>query len=623
MIRAALAALLTSLLVAACGGGGPAAETPLPEAPQMQGVATDALAPEQRSIDITVKGRSGLARTASSILSGTAYEVTLDQLEGPYLLASARSEGRFVHALVTQPGVANLTPLSTLVVAQLLQADPDTFFENLGAQGGVPAVTDAQIQAAQEQVAYHLWRRLGLDWRGSASFTTTAFTPQAGDPMFDRLRSLQSALAAQGRDMAGLVTELLAQAGRCQGLRVAVLRDAQRRDLCPQARSTGNDPLDLDTVIHRFEDVFGDTLTLRVRTGVLSSVVLEHEGLSWRCDGTGCAGIRIGAPDERGERLIDLTDLSLQAADGRSARLSGQLLAAAGGRSFPPLECSDNRVWLIPDSGAISGYCGDAPAAFTSGRLRQIYLLTDLQGADPRRVELTVADRSVVSVSVWQREGETDRVSHRCLGAACSGVSVSAADADDWRQVVLDDTPLPAVDATGAPSGGEGLRLRATMTVQDERQNFATTCGFGEGGVLAKPSDEGLLIEVCKASQAAMDEWGVYDLVTHRLLGPGHEVYSIGTALVRREGADWSAADNLQLETRSGVVSRVVFRRRDGQRFSCEGAAACAGVSVSAPDGDGVVTLSYVELVLTERTRGQLPGDRTLRLNGSYTMPPL
>lgn len=618
-----LAGLLAGLLLAGCGGGGPAAETPLPEAPMMSGVATDGLSPEQRSIDITIKGRSGLARTASSILSGTAFEVTLADLQGPYLLAAPRSEGRFVYALVTGSGVANLTPLSTLVAAQWLQVDLDTYFEALGAQGGVGDVTEAQLLAAQEQVADHLWRRFGLDWRGSPSFTTTPFTPQAGDPMFDRLRALQAALAGAGSDLAGLANEMRAQAQRCAGLHVLVGRDGVEDRLCPQSRETSNDEVDIDVFIHRFVDVFGDTVSVRVRDGAVLSIDLQHRGTALRCEGPACQGVTLGAVDERGERRIDLDGLVLRATDGASARLGGSLLAAPGGRSFPPLDCTGDRVWLIPDSGSIQGYCGEPPASFTSGRLRQIYLMSDASGGDPRHIELSVADQTVVSVSVWQRDGDIDRVSHRCLGAACTGVSVSAADADDWRQVVLDDTPLVAIDATGAPSGGVGLRLRGTMTVQDERQSFITTCGFGEGGVLAKPSDEGLLINVCKASQAAMDEWGVFDLVTHRLLGPGHELYSIGTALVRRNGADWSAADNLQLETLDGVIARVVFRRRDGQRFSCEGVAACAGASVSAPDGSGVVTLDYVNVLLTERTRGDLPGDRTLRLNGSYTMPPL
>lgn len=620
----ALAGGLLLAGLAGCGGGGgpePAPTAPLP--PSLRGEATDALDPAQTQVEVTAKGSAGLSRTSASLLSGTRFEVSLQELSGPYLLASARTDGAFVYALALQEGTANLTPLTTLVVAQLLGQDPDDTFEALGHNGGVPAFTADQLAQAQGQVEYHLHRRLGLDWRGSASFTTTPFVAAAGDPHFERLRLLQATLAGQGRNLSTLVDELRLQTERCAGPRLDVQGPVDTHAFCPQTSGTSLDPTDGSVRLHEFTDLFGDQLLVRVRGDSVVSARFTLEGVAYDCSGMACAGLLPGTFDAAGERPLQMTALALLAASGQRLQLSGSLTAAALGQVFPPLACEDNRAYLIPPSGEILGFCDQEVIGRASGRLRQVHTLADEAGLVASRVDVIVQGETLISVSLWQLDGATERVTHRCLGAACTGATVSAVEADGLRRVSLQDTPLPAVDANGAPSG-EPLRwLRAQYRVEDESYEYGTYCGFDNGEVRGVFSDEAETLRVCVPTAEFSDETGFYDLVG-RSSGDGGELgyYVISMeGRYRRGNFSGGIADRLVVQTLGGEVLSVQFYRRDGQRFSCE-AAACTGVTVTPGDSGQPSRIRFADTLLVELTRGGLAGDRSLRLSRGFDVPP-
>lgn len=613
---------LTGVLVA-CGGGGPAAEPVIDPVPGLRGVATDART-TQDALDVTVKGSAGLARTASTILSGTHFDVTLAELAGPYLVQAERQDGSFLLAAATGPGTVNLTPLTTLVVAQLLADDPATHFEALGFTGGVAPFTEARLADAQTAVAYHLYRRLQLDWRGSSSFTTTPFSPLAGDPAFDRLQALNAALTAQSQDIASLVSEVALQAGRCQISQLGLTLDGSTHAFCPQTSTTVRDDIDRSVLRHRFSDLLGDTLTVQVRGDSLVSVQLLAEGRSFACEGAACSGVTLGAEDAEGNRAISLAGLALTGDGGHAAQLGGEVLAVPLGISLPPLPCLDNTVYGIPDAGPVTGFCAEFTGD-TRGIHRQAYNFADRDGVVPQELEVVAAGDSVVSVTVYETRRSGARAAYRCSGTACAGVSIGPADSAGQRRVSLLDTPLQALKRDGRPSGDPGLQVRASLTVVDESRDFSTYCGPGFGVLMARASDESADIPICQLTQAFEEEagWegmsGVSDQTATR------QTYFVSTLQGEyKSPGDFSGgvADSLRLTLVRGQLREVVFLRRDGQTFRCQRSTGCAGVSLSAPDSLGAVTVSFTDTLLRERDTGDIPGDRTLTLNGSFVVTP-
>lgn len=627
--RWALLGTVLGWALAACGGGGPAAEPVFAAPPQMSGVISDGLDPAPRDLEVQAKGQTGLSRTAVNYQSGTDYRLVLTDLGGPYLLGAPRADGQWLYALATEAGTANLTPLSSLVATQALAADLDALFEALGQNGGVPAVTAAQLAQAQAAVSQHLWRRLGLDWRHSPSFTTTPFQAKAGDPHFDRLQSLQAALAAQGSDLQSLLAEVRLQALRCQQTRLQVQAAAggDPQAFCPDTASTRLDPVDTSVREQQFTDLFGDRLLVRSRGEQLLSVQWDSLGASARCSAADCTGLSLGPLLASGERRLSLSGLRLSDASGTVTVLDGELTAAALGLNFPPLACERNRVYLVPASGDIVGFCDEADGetstvARASGALREVYNINDASGSVATQLEVSTEGQTVVQVLLWAEVDGVARVSHRCLGAQCLGVSVSALGADGRRSLVLADTSLAAVDGNGQPSGEAGITVRADFQVEDEVVDYETYCGFNNGEIRGRFSDETAALRLCVPTLAFEDETGFYGLVQEGSDGPGLAHYRVTSMEGRYRRGEFSGgvADRLRVDTRDGQVQSVLFTRRDGQTLRCDGAA-CSGVSIRPASGSQGALVQLAGTRLTEVLRGGLGGDRSLVLNGSFSTP--
>src|SRR5688572_19977613 len=136
-------------LLAGCGEDGP---------PQQSAVTTPTLSGTAAYDDrvtagpVTAKGTAGLPRTASNSSGTNRYSVDLSQLTGPYALrwiGSDRNDQQvMLYSVATQAGVANVTPLTTLLFAQLMGQDPTAAYAAFGANGA-EMVTDGKIRSAQ------------------------------------------------------------------------------------------------------------------------------------------------------------------------------------------------------------------------------------------------------------------------------------------------------------------------------------------------------------------------------------------------------------------------------------------------------------------------------------------
>src|SRR5690606_32929867 len=92
----------------------------------------------------------------------------------------------------------NVTPLTTLLFAQIMGQDPESAYTAFGASGA-ELVSDEKIREAQAKLTAYLTDVLGMTVEfGDESFITTTFDAVPGDPMFDTMQALHAALAANG-----------------------------------------------------------------------------------------------------------------------------------------------------------------------------------------------------------------------------------------------------------------------------------------------------------------------------------------------------------------------------------------------------------------------------------------
>lgn len=165
---------------------------------------------------ITVKGTSGSPLTTVTDTQG-GYTINVGTLTPPYILEASSGTVRGVantlrlHTVATDEGIANITPLTELLVARLVQADPTTYFIHVNVPGGTNTadITDTAIAMAQTAVVNHL-RALAtpVDVSTLGSFITTAFAAMSGDAVDAKLEAVQQALTASRTTLDMLIDQL-------------------------------------------------------------------------------------------------------------------------------------------------------------------------------------------------------------------------------------------------------------------------------------------------------------------------------------------------------------------------------------------------------------------------------
>ncbi|MDT7838412.1 hypothetical protein [Aquabacterium sp. OR-4] len=640
------AGVATGLLLAllqACGGAAGDAESPAAEArlPELSGrVSNGATATQVATLQITVKGQVGTARTAegrSAAVAGGDYLASLDQLSGPYLLSdSALSPSSLsLYSVATRAGTANLTPLSTLLVAELLGTEPGPYFEALGTRGGFTAADDAAVAAAEQRVRRYLKREFGFEIPASVSgFASTPFARTVGDPMYDTLTALVARVGSGG-DIGAVVAALGQESGRCKLERVDVVAAAGSDDLCPFSKTNEADADDAGVRVLRFVSRRGDVLSVRLRgTVVLQVQRVTAEGVSSACEGAACTGVSVGTPAGDQTQTIALAATPLLGSGGSQA-LTGTLRTSAPGISLPGLPCTSNRFYLIHTAaGSAEGYCasgddfglGTAGQSQPSGETRRNYTFSDGMGGPS--LEVVTQGSTVLRALVYTVYANSGSVArYQCRGD-CTGVSLGATRVDQslgvpvlLQPVRFDRAVLAAVLPDGSLSSTDSVTVEATLTsfyVNDPATPVPqpVACAPGAALVLALPSDQGQPVPVCEPADtqgftlryATLDADGNTSYLANSLLSDGFGGYAMGNGIA------------VTLSP-TGALLSVSFEPSQGPRYQCLGAA-CAGVSLGSPDGLGERSIGFNATVLQEVGSAGLPADRRATLNGSMIATP-
>lgn len=235
-------------------------------------------------------------------------------------------------------------------------------------------------------------------------------------------------------------------------------------------------------------------------------------------------------------------------------------------RARVDLVSGDQRSTLCPAQRAT------APAA-AGPALTELRFTDDL--GDTLLVQL-LADAQVHAVR-WQRGGRTLAA---CDGAACTGLTVGAPDAAGQRTLRFDGTPLGGTRVSGTLVSGEG--------------EVAPACA---GRRFTALHGDGTVEEDCVARRVALRQ---YARVVHAFIGT----------------LDGTRALDVRLDGDT-VAWVALMRTYGGVDYRCAGAE-CRGVTLGAPDADGVRPITLAGTTLWRSLGGgQVDPQDTVRLDAA------
>jgi hypothetical protein len=191
-VRFSRIALLASLvaIVSACGGGGGSSPSTL------SGVA--AVGTPIVSGNINIVCATGTPLTTTTDING-AYSVSLAGETPPCAVQvsggtiNSVTNTKSYTSIATAPGTVNVTPLTDLIVANLVGATPSTWFSTLTpTQLTTLAITQTKVNTAFNNLVTAL---PALTLLSANNPITTAFIPQNGNVVDSMLSSLQAAIA--------------------------------------------------------------------------------------------------------------------------------------------------------------------------------------------------------------------------------------------------------------------------------------------------------------------------------------------------------------------------------------------------------------------------------------------
>ncbi|HSI61388.1 MAG TPA: hypothetical protein VLA16_27765 [Ideonella sp.] len=631
-----MAACAFALLMCGCGGGGGSEEPATNPPPSMSGTVSNGVVMDTsnfQGLDVGVKGSEGTARETSAVTVTTSYSVTLDQLAAPYLLSASVLDGIRLLAPATQDGTANLTPLTTLLAAWLFGTDPAAYFDNtLDGQDGVPAFTDADVAAAQAEVARYLGRVTRVEIAAgiaSGNWVTTPMQNAPGDPMFDQIVVLNRALAAGGSNLAQLATDVADQKQRCNRASVAVSGGIASHRFC-QKDSSSRFTDDNRVRTFSFADVEGSELSLRVANGVVDQVsYLTREG-RFGCQGAAaCRGVTVGALAADDTVPIALAAVTLRSSAGTTVSLAGTL---AGAGDLPTLPCDIDKLYLLDPAGGVQGICMYEASPSWRGS-QEDYNWGSQDGDQPYFLELVSDGTSVASIDVWWYDAVTGNpvTLYRCESSACSGVTIgephdgvdSNGDPVRTRDFALHNVPLVAVDGEGHLGNTVAMSVTATLTNRVPGAGFTPDCRASTEHNRVSFSDATPAIDVCPPPPSSDDYYSFKNAYPYYLPGVDDAVaFSVSTYVLPQDGS-LAPLNTINVVLSGDTVLKVFLQTLgDSRTFSCT-ADACAGVTVSPLDDQGQRAIGFDGTALTEDPVRQMPGSgATATISGGFlTLP--
>ncbi|HWM41186.1 MAG TPA: carboxypeptidase-like regulatory domain-containing protein [Burkholderiales bacterium] len=231
MLRIIMAVALVALLLSACGGGG-GGDGPPPSASFATFSGTVAIGAPLAGVTVLVVHVDGSGASAVTDATGR-YSVTLTGVPPgarPLFIIQTRDP---VAGILSQPpayprlysisnrttGTVNLTPLTSLLVAQLL-GETQIFVADLALLQSLPTPSDGEIAAARQQVVDYLLLRPNrngatfpptpVDASLVADSIRTPFNAVTGDPHDDAIESLAQTFM-EGESIEGVEEHMLAR----------------------------------------------------------------------------------------------------------------------------------------------------------------------------------------------------------------------------------------------------------------------------------------------------------------------------------------------------------------------------------------------------------------------------
>lgn len=204
-----IAVAITALGLSACGGGDSAATAPAAVTTSFSGTAATGAAMANANVAISCASGTGSTTTTAN----GSYSANLSNITLPCVLRATSTDGATVLYSVTTatPGaaqVANITPLTHLVVASLSGADPAAFFSGFNATTA-SAVTASSVSAAQTAVLTTL-ANAGVDTTGLTDLIGGALVGGSGSGYDGVLDAVQTLLTSSGTSLTELANSVAA-----------------------------------------------------------------------------------------------------------------------------------------------------------------------------------------------------------------------------------------------------------------------------------------------------------------------------------------------------------------------------------------------------------------------------
>jgi hypothetical protein len=201
-----LAASAVALMLVGCGGGGggDSTETAQSSSLQLSGTAATGLALVGSTVDVRCASGTGAATTSET----GGYTVTVTDGALPCVIkVTGQADGVTVtlHSVTeagttsgsTTTAVANVTPLTELIVAQLAGANPAAYFDSFGAG---TTITTEQLAAATTTLLSSLETATGIDLGTIDPFKSTLVPATAtadGNAYDDALEALKAKVSLE------------------------------------------------------------------------------------------------------------------------------------------------------------------------------------------------------------------------------------------------------------------------------------------------------------------------------------------------------------------------------------------------------------------------------------------
>lgn len=200
--QVALSAVMAAALAACGGGGGGTTDTPAPGSTAASGVA--AVGAPIVGGTVTLKCASGTTASATTGADGS-WKASLQSSDYPCVIrvAGGKANGQALstplHSVVAAAGIANITPLTDLMVGILSSQKPDTWFDAATNGGLAGAISANAVSNAQDKLKTTLASLPGKPAL-PANFNplSSKFSAQKGDAGDDLLESYAAALSSAG-----------------------------------------------------------------------------------------------------------------------------------------------------------------------------------------------------------------------------------------------------------------------------------------------------------------------------------------------------------------------------------------------------------------------------------------